>query len=92
MGGSARILAVHYTPGDIYFGDADGNGVASANSALISAGAESSIHFSHYDIDAAEDYHYISDSVTEAQVLEKREINEAWWAHAVTIWVWSCRR
>ena len=70
MGGSARILAVRFTPGDLYFGDADGNGVASANSALISAGAQSSIHFSHHDIDAAEDYHYIGDSVTEAQVLK----------------------
>ena len=57
--------------------------------ALISAGAESPIHLSHYDIDAAEDYHYVSDSVTEAQVFEKREINETWWLHAVTIWVWS---
>src|SRR4029077_11452023 len=32
-----------------------------------------------------EDYHYISHSVTEAQVLKHGEINEAWWADAVTI-------
>ena len=85
MGGSARILAFHFTPGDIYFGDADGNGVASANSALTSAAAESPIHLSHHDIDAAEDYHYVSHGVPEAQVLEKREINETGRAHPVPV-------
>jgi hypothetical protein len=37
---------------------------------VISAGAESPIHLSHHDIDASEDYHYIGDRVTEAQVLK----------------------
>src|ERR1051325_1828386 len=47
----------------------------------------SSIHFAHHDIDAAEDYHYIGDGVTETQVLQHGEINEARRTNAITIWV-----
>src|SRR5262249_6477329 len=49
---------------------------------------QSSIHFSHYDIDAAKNYHHVSYSVTEAQVLKHGEIDETRRTNAVTMRVW----
>ena len=47
-----------------------------------------SIHFSHHDIDAAENDHHISDSVTEAHVFQHGEIDEARRTNAVAIRIW----
>src|SRR5947199_6910389 len=49
----------------------------------------SAIHFSHHDIDAAENYHHVSDGVAEAEVFQNRQVDETWRAHTITIRVGS---
>src|SRR6266853_1294690 len=45
----------------------------------------SAIHFAHYDVDAAKNHHYVCDGVTQAQIFENGEINEARRTHSVAI-------
>src|SRR4030095_21563 len=49
----------------------------------------SSVHFSHYDIDAAENYHHIGHGMAETEILENGQVNEAWRAPHVATWVVS---
>src|ERR1700719_1310333 len=44
-----------------------------------------SIHFAHHDIDAPEDDHHVSNSVTEAQIFQNGEIDKAWRTHTIAI-------
>src|SRR5437867_1699184 len=43
------------------------------------------IHFSHYDIHAAQNYHHIGDGVTKTKVFQHREINETRRTHPITV-------
>src|SRR6266849_4904187 len=45
----------------------------------------SSIDFSHHDIYAAENYHYIGNGVAKTKILENGQINETWRTHPIAI-------
>src|SRR6266436_224999 len=49
----------------------------------------SPIHFSHHNIDAAENYHHIGHSMAEAEVFEHGQIDETRRAHAIAVRVRS---
>ena len=43
------------------------------------------VHFAEDDVDAAENHHGVGEGVSEAHVLEQREVNEGGRTHAVAV-------
>src|SRR5579883_1532242 len=46
-----------------------------------------SIHFSQHNVYTSENQHHIGDIVAQAHVLEDRQVDQAWRAHAIPIWI-----